>query len=281
MSNLIKSVYFTNINEGEKCVIDSDSRIEEFIPDIYTQSGIDDGVEPFKFRQLSDMAENAVEATGFTDGLNVISMDEVIDGERQKLSEEAAKAGMEVINEARAQADEIIAEANFAAKDIKNQAYDAGFAQGLEEGKTQGAVLLEEKRAALVRDYDKRFKMLEEQEKELEPRFASIIAGLVEKLTGIICENKKDVIVHLIDQALRNLEKTSKIILRVSREDITAVSSKRGELMKDIKEGTEFEIVEDVGLVHNQCIIETDNKIVDCGLDAQLDSLREHIKTLA
>lgn len=273
MSNLIKSVYFTNVNEGEKCVIDSDSRIEEYIPGIYTQSGIDD--ENFSFRQLSDIAEDA--DAGFTGGLNVISMDE----ERQKISEETSVMSMEVLNEARAQADEIIAEANRAAENIRNQAYDTGFAQGIEEGKRQGAVLLEEKRAALAQDYNRRLKLLEEQEKELEPHFASIIAGLVEKLTGVICENKKDVIVHLINKALKNLEKTSRIVLRVSKEDIAVVSSKRGEIMKYIREGTEFEIVEDAGLMLNQCIIETDNRIIDCSLDAQLDNLREHIKMLA
>lgn len=277
MSNLIKSVYFTNVNEGEKCVIDSDSRIEEYIPGIYTQSGIDD--ENFSFRQLSDIAEDA--DAGFTGGLNVISMDEVMDEERQKISEETSVMSMEVLNEARAQADEIIAEANRAAENIRNQAYDTGFAQGIEEGKRQGAVLLEEKRAALAQDYNRRLKLLEEQEKELEPHFASIIAGLVEKLTGVICENKKDVIVHLINKALKNLEKTSRIVLRVSKEDIAVVSLKRGEIMKYIREGTEFEIVEDAGLMLNQCIIETDNRIIDCSLDAQLDNLREHIKMLA
>ena len=182
MSNLIKSVYFTNVNEGEKCVIDSDSRIEEYIPGIYTQSGIDD--ENFSFRQLSDIAEDA--DAGFTGGLNVISMDEVMDEERQKISEETSVMNMEVLNEARAQADEIIAEANRAAEDIRNQAYDTGFTQGIEDGKRQGAVLLEEKREALAQDYNRRLKLLEEQEKELEPHFASIIAGLVEKLTGVI-----------------------------------------------------------------------------------------------
>lgn len=280
MSNLIKSVYFTNVNEGEKWVIDSDSRIEEFIPGIYSQSSIEDGAEAFGFKQLADVAEDIGDGQ-FTDGLNVISMGDVLDEERQKLSEETAAMSGEIINEARAQADEIIAEANAAAESIRNQAYEAGMAQGIEEGKKQGAVLLKEKRAALVEDYNRRIRMLEEQERELEPRFASIIAGLVEKLTGVICENKKDVIVHLIDKALKNLERTSRIVLRVSKDDIAIVSSKRGMLMKDIKEGTEFEIIEDTGLIANQCIIETDNKIVDCSLDAQLDNLREQIKMIA
>ncbi|HBA97426.1 MAG TPA: hypothetical protein DCZ23_04885 [Lachnospiraceae bacterium] len=279
MSNLIKSVYFTNVNEGEKCIIDSDSRIEEFIPGIYSQPGMEGEPGAFQFRQLSDIAGDASDGQ-FTEGMNIISMEDVLDEERQKLSEETEIMSGEILNEAQAQADEIIAKANIAAENIRNQAYEAGLAQGIEEGKKQGAVLLEEKRKALAEDYNNRLRKLEAQEKELEPHFASIIAGLVEKLTGVICENKKDVIVHLINKALKNLEKTNRIVLRVSRDDIAVVSSKRNELMKGIKEGTEFEIIEDVGLVSNQCIIETDNKIVDCSLDAQLDNLRKQIKMI-
>lgn len=278
MSNLIKSVYFTNVNEGEKCVIDSDSHIEEFIPGIYTQSAIEDESDAFQFRQLSDMAED-VGDDGFTNGLNVISVEEDADGETEEMSQESMISA-EIINEARARADEIIADASLIAETIKNEAYETGMAQGFEDGNKQSAVVLEEKRAAMVEEYNRRLKMLDEKEKELEPRFASIIAGLVEKLTGVICENKKDVIVNLIDKALKNLEKTSRIVLRVSRDDIAVVSSKREMLMSNIKEGIEFEIVEDLGLITNQCIIETDNRIVDCSLDAQLDSLREYIKML-
>lgn len=270
MSNVIKSVYFTNVNEGEKCIIDSDSRIEEFIPGIYSQSGMEEEFETFQFRQLSEVADT-VEEGQFEDELNTNDIEEenILDEQRQNLLEEA-----------QAQADEIIAQAQAAAENIKNQAYETGMAQGIEEGKKQGAVMLEEKRAELVENYNRRLQKLEEQEKELEPHFASIIAGLVEKLTGVICENKKDVIVHLIDKALKNIEKTSRIVLRVSKDDIAVVSSKRNMLTKDIKEDIEFEIIEDTGLIQNQCIIETDNKIIDCSIDAQLDSLRKQIKMI-
>ena len=59
------------------------------------------------------------------------------------------------------------------------------------------------------------------------------------------------------------------------------VSSRRAYFAKELKEGTELEITEDASLSANQCIIETDNKIVDCSLDAQLDNLREQIRMLA
>ena len=277
MSNLIKSVYFNNVNEGKNCVIDSDSRIEEFIPGIYEQPGEEAG--EYQFRQLSDISSDA--DGEFTSGLNVINMEEVLDEERQRLSEETAAQSEELISTARAQADEIISQANAQAEDIKRDAYEEGRAQGIEEGQNYAMQVLKEQEAALKQEFDQKMLELREQEKELEPHFASIVAALVEKLTGVVCKSKKDVIVHLIDNALHNLEKSKRIVLRVSKADIAMVSSKRGAFLKELKEGTELEITEDNSLSANQCIIETDNKIVDCSLDAQLDSLREQIKMIA
>lgn len=277
MSNLIKSVYFNNLSEGKNCVIDSDSRIEEFIPGIYAQPAEETG--GYQFRQLTELDGDA--GAEFTSGLNVINMEEVLDEERQKLSEETAAQSEELINAARAQADEIIAQANAQAENIKKDAYEEGKTQGIEEGQNYAMQALREQEEALRQEYNEKLLGLREQEKELEPHFASIVAALVEKLTGAVCKSKKDVIVHLIDSALHNLEKSKKIVLRVSKADIAIVSSKRSAFIKELKEGTELEITEDNSLSANQCIIETDNKIVDCSLDAQLDSLREQIRMIA
>lgn len=277
MSNLIKSVYFNNMSEGKNCVIDSDSRIEEFIPGIYSQQ--DTEAEEYQFRQLADISSSA--GGEFTSGLNVINMEEVLDGERQKISEETSAKSEELLNEARAKADAIIAEANIKAENIKKEAYEQGKAQGIAEGQDYARQLLKEQEEALNQEYNNKLNGLRQQEKELEPHFATIVAALVEKLTGAVCKGKKDVIVHLIDNALHNLEKSKRIVIRVSKEDIAMVSSKRSYFAKELKENTELDITEDTSLSANQCIIETDNKIVDCSLDAQLDNLRDQIKMLA
>lgn len=265
-------------------MIDSDSRIESYIPGIYSQPGEEDGFEKFQFRQLGDDAADSMQEGGeaqFTGGLNVINMEDVLDEERQKLSEEAAAMGESVIAKARQEADAIIAEARNEAEEIRNQAYEEGKAQGIEEGKDQALSMMESQRANMQAEYNKMFQELKEQEENLEPHFAEIMAGLVQKITGVLCEDKKDVIIYLIDNALNNLESTKKIVLRVSKDDIAEVSAKRNDFVKGVKAGTEFEIIEDNSLSANQCIIETDNKIIDCSLDVQLDSLCDQIRMLA
>ena len=115
----------------------------------------------------------------------------------------------------------------------------------------------------------------------MEPFFADLTAELVEKITGIICQDKKEVILYLIERAVNRLERSKQITLRVSKEDMAAVAMQKMEL-KEAAEGVEeFDIVEDSNLEANQCIIETENKIIDCSLDTQLQSLRDQIRMIA
>ena len=262
-------------------IIESDSRAEKRIPEIYAaQTKADDGFENFSFPRLTEGGEE-YDDSEYTEGLNVINVNEVLDTERRKLSEEADRQGEEIISQARIQADEIVAEANSLAESIKKQAYEEGKTIGIEEGNIQAMRQLEEQKAALNAEYDEMLQELKEQEKALEPRFADIMAGLIKKITGVVCENKKEVIIHLIDNALNNLERTKQITIRVSKEDIMTVSARRSDFVKYLKDDTEFDILEDTSLSKNQCIIETDSKIIDCSLDAQLENLCEQIKMLA
>ena len=57
--------------------------------------------------------------------------------------------------------------------------------------------------------------------------------------------------------------------------------AKRDELQQQVGSDKELDIIEDASLVHNQCIIDLDSKIIDCSLDAQLDNLKEQLRMLA
>lgn len=291
MSNLIKNVYFT-VDESDKRLIDSDIHGKDVHPEIYQHKDNTDGdIKPFSFKQLefgedSEFAGNGQQTDGFNEGMNVLSVDEVREEEKKKIAEELEEEKERLLEDARNQAQEIINEANLSAEDIKNQAFEEGKNQGLEEGKRQGLVELEERKSELEQQYDAKFKELEQTAESLEPRYAEIVAGLVEKLTGVVCKDKKDIIVYLIDNALHgnvtnSADKTKNITVHVSKEDMGIVSAKRDELLKDVGSDMEFDIIEDASLLHNQCIIDLDTKIIDCSLDAQLENLKEHLRMLA
>lgn len=116
---------------------------------------------------------------------------------------------------------------------------------------------------------------------ELEPKFAEIISLLVEKITGIITEDRKEVISHLIHGAIQTSYDSKSYLIKVSKEDYEYVRSKKEELIELILKDASLEVIKDNSLGKNQCLIETETSVIDCSLDVQLQRLKEDIRLLS
>ncbi len=278
MSNLIKSVYF-NVDPAKVRVIDSDERVEEYIPTIYDAPK--QQAEDFAFPSFEEGIVADGEALEFEDGMpSVISMRDVVEGEKEKLEKQVLEEQKEVIAQTRQEAEQIIEQARQEAEAIREEASKLGIEDGRRLGRQEAEQELIEKRSELEQEFDMKSEELDNQMRDLEPTFANLVVSLVRKLTGVVCEDKKDVILYLIGNAIRNKEKTTKMLIRVSKQDMARVSSKKATFKILAGEVEDFGIVEDESLTENQCIIELDNKIIDCSLDAQLQNLEEHVKML-
>ncbi|MCH5268015.1 MAG: hypothetical protein J1E62_06700 [Lachnospiraceae bacterium] len=283
MSNIIKSVYF-NVDVEQRHLIDSESRMEQLIPEIYAAE--ESSEKPFTFRplQLGQELDGDLEE-GFQDGLSVIHMDDVREEERQKLSEEISQEMEEevqgILEQAKQDAEEIIEQARSEADDIRNQAEKEGRDVGIQAGLAEADERAQEREKQFQQTMQLKLKELEEQRRQMEPFFAGLVAELVEKITGVVCKEKKGVILHLIEGAVQNLEKPKQVTLRVSKEDMALVSLHKADLKKAAGDVLEFDVMEDSSLEANQCIIETENKIIDCSLDVQLKNLQEQLRMLA
>ena len=86
MSNVLKSVYF-NVDAKQKHIIDSEQRMEELIPQMYTAE--ESKQDSYTFQPLTAEELASGQAQSFQDGIPVIHMDDVREEERQKLSDDA------------------------------------------------------------------------------------------------------------------------------------------------------------------------------------------------
>lgn len=278
MSNLIKSAFF-NVEQEDKRIIDSDSHVEEFIPNIFsadTENYGDNENDDVSFQD----GEKDIEAS-YHDGMSVIRIDDVLEEEKQKLEEENRQKAAEILEEANEKASKIINEANENSDRIKKEAYEEGMNQGLSDGRQQAQEEADMHRKEFESECDKRMDQITQYENSLESKFADILIGLVTKITGIVCEDKKDVIIYLIDNALHNVSKSKDITIRVSKNDIMTVESEKDKFIDGLSDDVSLDIVEDDSLSDNQCIIETESGVIDCSLDAQLDNLKEQLRLIA
>lgn len=254
MSNLIKG-NFIRFSQTDRIIIDSNFPDEEFNP-----------------LSLAKVEED-------------VSLREADDEEEPEESipdlEEIHHYSENIIIEARAEAERIISSAKAEALEILTAAREQGEQEGFQSGLEQ----IEEKKRQM--DEELRIQLQNQQDeceryiKQLEPQFADLTIKLVERLTGIVAEDKKDLILYLLSRTLKPIRGPKQFLIRVSEEDAPIISQHKESLMALLSEDCSLEIFEDSTLQKNQCFIETEDRLLDISLDVQLKSLSEHIKMLA
>lgn len=269
LSNLIKFYNF-HVTEEDKKLLDSDSKVDSFIPGIISHGEVelrDLEKEEFDAEFPEEMFEDAPEAQG----------EELLPDELLKDAHEQAEL---LLENARAQAEEIIEQAKVTGEVEKKKVIEEGRKRGYQEGlvKANDEVAaqkeaLEAERIQLESDYQQKIT-------ELEPTFVELVMGLLKKLTGVLVENKKDIILYLMEQSLKDLGKVKHLVIRVSPEDVELIQTKEEELRDMIGSSCEMEILSDGNLHKNQCILDLDNQIIDCSLDVQLQGLLEDLKMM-
>ena len=114
----------------------------------------------------------------------------------------------------------------------------------------------------------------------MEPDIVELIIGIVHNLTGVLLDERRDIILHIIRHSMLGIENSSSYIVRVSKEDFDFLNSRKQELLNELQ-GNKIEIVIDPLLTRSQCTIETDTRIIDCSLDVQLKNLTSDLRMLA
>lgn len=283
-------------------IIDSNARAEARLKELAMELAVQCGEEP-------DFAD------GFTQGISAVEVSQLIRdgegnvvGEEQELDEaiqaeegfapQQPQAQQELIAEAQAQIEQMREQALTEIEqtriqileEAKSEGYQQGFEQGQNDGFAQGhqdgldsvaqereqlQVEAEQVRAALEDEYQRKIK-------ELEPIFIDTLTGIYEHIFHVSFKNSRELIVYLIQNTMRNIETGSTYLIHVSKEDYPFASMQKRELIKGTNIALEnVELLEDVTLGKNECMIETGNGVFDCSLGTQLEALNEELRLLS
>lgn len=159
-------------------------------------------------------------------------------------------------------------------EEAKSQGYDTGYNEAIEQVEQQKTQLLEE-RKRMEAEY-------EELVDGLEPRFVEALTDIYEKVFQIDLKKEHDIIMHLISSTMHKIEGSNTYLIHVSKEDYPYVNLKKNEvLISSVSANASVEIVEDMTLGANDCIIETDGGVFDCGLGTQLEELSQKLRLLS
>ncbi len=258
LSNLFKPWSVQTVTSDAR-VIDSNERMMEYLKK-----------NPPQMMQQMPENEEALFAGGDTEP----SEPEI---DHVALAKEEAER---ILAEANAEADKLVAQANERVREIE----DTARSQGYEAGQNRLQEELAEKSQALQEDYDSRLQALEEDYRSkrdsMEHELIDAIVPAFEKVFGVAFAHKKELLLYLTDRAVLNIEGEKHFRIKVAEGQVSFLESSKEEILNHVGHDVELEVIGDPRMEENDCIIETDSGVFDCGLKTQLKNLSEDIRAL-
>ena len=187
----------------------------------------------------------------------------------------------QIMEDAQTKAEQIINDAKEEAEQIRESALEEGKEEGIQLGLSKGQEELEELKTKLNNERSQLESQYNDMISKFETDFVENFINVFEKISGIMIDDKKDVIFHLINQQISEVEKSNHYIIRVSKEDFELVNNKKQLLYDYGGKDAIIEIIETDTLSRNKCLIETDNSVIDCSIDTQIKNLIADLRMLS
>lgn len=289
-NNLLK-MGFTNVQNDERRVIDSNDlaarRIEELAQKmaLEAQAGSMGGEDGSEDGFMAGLSAEQVEGLLSDDegGSNVIKAN--ANADREQILSDAQQEAEELLTQAReqaeAEAEQILSDARAQAEAARESITVQARQQGYQEGMHQAEMELARKEQALKERLQAMEAEYEGFVEQLEPRFVDAITGVYEHLFQVELSSYRGILMNLIAATVRQVEGRD-FLVHVSAEDYPYVSMEKKTLTEALASpNATLELVEDITLQHNECMIETEGGIYDCGLGTQLSELAQKLKLLS
>ena len=271
-SNLVKQFFMTLPEDKEKLVIDNNDRIRRRLEELSRGEGNPEGGFVSGLA-IADVIEAPEDATG-----NVIKAQD----EAKELLEQSRAEAEELRAQAQAEAERILEEARAQAQAEKQQVLEQAKQQGYMEGMSRAQA----HEGAMEQEYQEKARLLEEEYEQqiemLEPNLVEAITGIYEHIFHVELSSYREILTGLISDVLHKLDGSRSFIIHVSKDDYAYVNMQKKQMLTGaVSESVSVDVVEDATVGRNECMIETENGIFDCGLGTQLSELKKRLRLLA
>lgn len=194
--------------------------------------------------------------------------------------------GEKILAEAREEAERILQEAQSKIEQQEALAAENGYQKGYEEGFRAAEGDCKTKYDQMQRDLEKKSRELDVRYQsameELEPAMVDTLTEIYEHVLGIRLAEDKKTILFLLNRALQNMESGRNYMIHVSLEDYEEVVAGKEMIASGSGISVDaIEIIEDNTMKKNDCLIESDCGIFDCGLGVQFSLLKNQLKILS
>ncbi|MBS3947248.1 MAG: hypothetical protein KGZ57_02925 [Dethiobacter sp.] len=211
------------------------------------------------------------------DGFAWASVSPVADppASREALLAEAERKREEIVAEAFRQREAQLEAARMEIISLEEQArktgYEAGYLEGLAEGRRDAGRLRREAEELLQEASSLRREMLG----RVEPEVVRLSVAIAEQMIGKQLALAPETIVSIVTQALQDASGYGAVLVRVHPEDLALCQAFSGEMQSVLRESASLDFLGDRTLAQGDCLVETDGALLECRLGERLAELRE------
>ena len=211
MPNLYKQ-YFVHNEPDKTRVINSNDIVEKRLE---------------KMAELKRMEQKTTDGNGFSAGIVGPDTDYV---EEIDHTAEAKKEAEKILAEAHAQAETILSQADQEAENIRENAKNTGYQEGRQCLESELAA----QREQLQNEYQRKQETLQdefrEKQKNMEKDLVDVILEVFNKVFHIQFDNKKHILMYLIDDAILNIEGDKKFRIKVANSNVMFLENHKEEI---------------------------------------------------
>lgn len=281
----------SNIFKGYRVSVDDDSRVVDVSETL--QRRLQEEEE--RRIRLQAISNESYDSDEFFEGLPIAeNLDAILDEDAEsavikaesqeelnRVNEELENARLQ-IEEARNEAEAIIANANIEADGIKEKAYSDGHAEGYNAGMAQAQSEMEDARNLLNMESEALHRDYEEKVFSLEPKFIDALTDIYEHIFRVDLDTYRNVVSSLLIDAINGSDNAKNVMVHVCREDYQRVVDQKDEILAETGMPPEsVEFIQDATLGEACCFIETENGVFDCSLETELKELKRKLMLLA
>ena len=168
--------------------------------------------------------------------------------------EQATEDAERLLAEAKAQAEAVLNQAYLDAKNLREEAKVQGFA----EANITMQKELREKQEALEAEYSARRRDLEQEytskRDHMEADLVDVILDVFNKVFHIQFDNKKHILMHLINDAILNIEGDRNFRIKVADSNVLFLENHREDILERVGHGIELEFIADSTMDGNDCL---------------------------
>ena len=270
LSNLLKQCFVVSQQDGKR-IINADERyVNKSVP-MNTP-------EPVYQEDMVPGSEEILD--GFLAGLNA-----------EEVYAEPEIAPEDLLAQARAEAEAIVAAAQAEAIRISDDArleaeklFEKSKLEGYNEGSSKLRAEVADEKARMQEELiELKHQLKDEHMKKMEVMESDIIDAVIKvfrHVFNIQFDNKKQILLYLVHNTLMNVEVGKEFHIRVSSANYKFFESRIGDIKEKIGNDIDIEIVNDMTLGAEDCIIETESGVFNCGIDMELANLEKDIRSL-